>query len=310
MAYEQFKETKFRAPSLALIASCDDIITSYLADGMRLTLRQLYYQLVSANIVPNTERSYKNVGTLVSNARLAGMLDWDGIEDRGRQPAVPPEFDSVEDLLDAAFASYRLPRLAGQSEYAELWVEKDALSGVLRPIAREYHVPLMVNKGYSSQSAMFSAAGRIRAACEKLDDDPYRPHTATVLYLGDMDPSGEDMVRDIQDRLEMFLNARIGEYGYDAMREVDVDVEKVALNMDQVKQFGLPPNPAKLSDSRAAAFITKYGRESWVVDALPPRELQRIAREAIEGCLDLDLMEEIKEQEEADKDKLREALDQ
>jgi hypothetical protein len=285
---ERFKSTAFRAASLDLLQYCNSIVTDYMEDGLRLTLRQLYYQLVSANVVPNTEKSYKNVGKLVSNARLAGMLDWDAIEDRVRKPKHPPEFSSLRSLVDAALSSYRLPRLVGQAEYIEVWVEKDALAGVLEPIVREHHVVLMVNRGYSSQSAMYESAQRIEAAVDR-----YECNQATVLYLGDLDPSGEDMVRDIQDRLDLFS------YGS------GIEVEKVALTIEQVEAHNLPPNPAKLSDSRARAFIAKYGPKSWELDALPPRVLQSLVHDALSARMDLELMEEVKEQEERDKEILR-----
>lgn len=290
MAREIFKHVNFQRKSWALIYHCVKIIDEYTAAGFRLTLRQLYYQLVSANIISNTERSYKNLGNLVSNARLCGQLDWNAIEDRIRRPVINPEFDDLDDLIQGALASYRLPRLDGQSEYVELWVEKDALAGVLQPIVRKYHIVLMVNRGYSSQSAMYEAGKRIDNA-----RDRYGCDRATVLYLGDLDPSGEDMVRDIDDRLGMFAS------GF-------VRVVKVALTIEQVTEFGLPPNPTKLSDSRAKAFIQEYGRSSWEVDALPPKVLNNLITEALEGIVDLDKMDKWIDREGEDKERLLEAV--
>jgi hypothetical protein len=286
---EFFKDTKFRADSMALIQECDRITQEYLADGLTMTVRQLYYQLVSANSVPNDEKSYNRVKGIVSKARLAGMIDWAAIEDRARQAEEPSEWGSINSIVNSALRSFRLPRLKGQSEYVELWVEKDALAGVLEPVARRYHVVLMVNRGYSSQSAMYESANRINR-----NIDQYNCDDATILYLGDLDPSGEDMVRDINERMEMF-----GCYA---------SVEKVALNMDQVQRYSLPPNPAKLSDSRAAAFIAKYGTSSWEVDAIPPRVLQRLISDAIEERLDMGVMQEIIDKETEDKRRLSEAM--
>jgi len=101
-----------------------------------LTLRQLYYQLVSRNVIPNTEKSYKNLSTLVSDARLAGKMDWNAIEDRVRVPRMSSEWGSVSELVEDALAAYRRPRWAGQRNYVELWVEKDALAGVLLPLRK------------------------------------------------------------------------------------------------------------------------------------------------------------------------------
>lgn len=282
----RFITKNFRADSLALLRLCDQIIVDYTAQGFRLTLRQLYYQLVSRNVIPNTERSYKNLGKLVSDGRLAGLLDWDGIEDRARVAQLPADYANLDTLVSAALYSYRLPRWDSQPEYAELWVEKDALAGVLAPLGDEYHVPVMVNRGYSSQSAMYTAARRIRReAGGKL---------ATILYLGDLDPSGEDMVRDVRDRLELFGAA--------------VDVRKVAITPDQVAQYNPPPNPAKLTDSRAAGFIAIHGDESFEVDALPPAVLQQVIRDAMDQIVDVAAMDAVKRREEADKTRLTAAV--
>lgn len=271
---EFFRKSNFRQDAIDIIDYCNDVICDYMADGLRLTLRQLYYQLVSANRIPNTERSYKNLGSIVSRARLSGMMDWDAIEDRVRVPRVHYDWSSVESIVRAALRQFRKPRLDGQESYLELWVEKDALAGVLSPIADDYHITLMVNRGYSSQSAMYESAQRIkngvlRNGCQY----------ATILYLGDLDPSGEDMVRDINDRLTMFLDTD-DEY-------LSIEVTKVALNMEQVKEYSLPPNPAKLSDSRSKAFVAKYGTQSWEVDALPPSVLREIICEEIELRMDM-----------------------
>lgn len=282
---ETFKTTNFRDASLQLLTECEEIVDDYQGQGLRLTLRQLYYQLVTKNLIANEEKSYKNVGKLVSNGRLAGLLDWDAIEDRVRQPKTPNHFSGLGELVEVALRAYRLDRWKGQQEYVELWVEKDALAGVLAPMATKYHITLMVNRGYSSQSAMYEASKRF---LEAADDDK----ESTLLYLGDLDPSGEDMVRDIGDRLLMF--------GVD-----DLNVEKIAITMAQVRQYNPPPNPTKVSDSRAAAYIEKYGHSSWEVDALPPSVLQSVIRDAIEDHLDEELMNEVKKNEFRDKRMLR-----
>lgn len=284
---EQFVNLRFSAEKLAKVAQADGIIQQYLAQGLRLTLRQLYYQHVVANLITNEEKSYKNLGKLLSDARLAGLIDWDAIEDRVRVPRLPTEFDSLEDLVDAAFRSFRLPRWDGQEYYAELWVEKDALSSVLAPLAREFHVTLMVNRGYSSQSAMHEAGERF-VAKEKAG------FISILFYLGDHDPSGEDMVRDVQDRLAVFGSK--------------VVVLKLGLTMPQVRQYNPPPNPAKVTDSRAAEYIAKHGAQSWEVDALPPNVLQRIIRAAFTKIVDKSKMDAVVAKEETEKALLRKAL--
>lgn len=276
-----------RGPGLVIVEKCNEIIADYQAQNLRLTLRQLYYQLVSKNIIPNVERSYKNLSSTVSDARLSGRMDWDAIEDRARQPSMAIEFENIQDLADWSLRVFRLPRWVGQENYVELWVEKDALAGVLAPLARKYHICLMVNRGYSSQSAMYESAQRFKENMFKLNVSE-----AHLLYLGDFDPSGEDMVRDIRDRLELF------EVG-------DLSVHKIALTMDQIEEHDPPPNPAKMSDPRAAKFVDQHGAESWEVDALPPNVLQTIIEANIQAYIDLDKYNAVIEKEKQDAEAMR-----
>lgn len=285
---QQFVEQKFKPETMDVIRKADAIVQKYAADGYKMTLRQLYYQFVSKNWITNTERSYKRLGSILNDARYAGLIDWDSIEDRNRQPHKHGEFTGLEALANAALASYRLDRWEGQDTFVELWVEKAALAGVLQPLADEWHVTLMVNRGYSSASAMYEAAERLRVA----EANGQKP---VVLYLGDHDPSGEDMVRDVQHRFEVF--------------GVDVEVVKVGLTMEQVDEYNPPPNPAKMTDSRAAAYVAEHGGSSWEVDALPPDVLNRLIRSAIRERVDRDAMQEVLDQEKADKKKFAVALD-
>jgi hypothetical protein len=282
----KYLDKNFQQASLDRIELCNSIIEQYQDKGLRLTLRQLYYQLVTHNALPNIERSYKNLSTLVSDARLAGLMNWDAIEDRVRQPRRQSEFSNLEELIKVAIQSYRLPRWEGQDYYCELWVEKDALAGVLAPLASEFHVTLMVNRGYSSQSAMFESAERFNEADGRMP---------ILFYLGDHDPSGEDMVRDIEDRLKMF-------------GVVDIQVKKVALTMEQVEYYNPLPNPAKKSDPRASAYINKHGGSSWEIDALPPEILSGLVREAFKSIIDEEEMNLVKEEEETDKELLCKAV--
>jgi hypothetical protein len=316
MARIQYESYRPSAQSKILLETIIEIVEDYSQQNLKLTLRQLYYQLVSRDLIPNEEKSYKNIGTIVSRARRGGLLDWDAIEDRVRRPQKPSEFESLKDLVDAALYSYRLPRQQGQDRYVELWVEKDALAGVLWPIANKYHITLMVNRGYSSTSAMKDAGDRIRRQCEMMNTG-----AANILYLGDLDPSGEDMVRDIDERLDEYINRGdmvddlSVEFGNDDeiermnnRREIDLTVEKLALTMPQVKKYDPPPNPAKLSDSRAAKFVKKHGYSSWEVDALPPNVLRMVIEGRLNQLIDRDTMQVVLDREEQDKNKLRAAL--
>ena len=286
---KRFRSVNFRPDSITKIAQMIEIVEEYQEQGLRLTARQLYYQFVSRDLIKNVPAEYKKLTALLTDARYAGVVDWSAIEDRGRVPDVPSEWSSIASLVESALYAYRLPRWDSQPTYAELWVEKQALAGVLAPLAREFHVPLMVNKGYSSASAMFESAARIYRASNNTD----KP--ATIFYLGDHDPSGEDMVRDIEARLREF-------------RCDDLTVTKIALTMTQVEQYDPPPNPAKIADPRAKAYIEKFGDSSWEVDALPPDVLTQLIRSAFETTIDVSALDEVKEQEEEDKQWLKDKL--
>jgi hypothetical protein len=284
---EEFKEVRFTPASSQRIEQCNSIISNYQAQHLRLTLRQLYYQMVVRNWLVNEERSYRQLSGLISDARLAGLVDWDAIEDRVRVPRIPTEFTNLRELTEAALQSYRLPRWVGQKHYVELWVEKDALAGVLIPLARHFHVTLMVNRGYSSQSAMYESANRFREKSAILEDNS----NLIIFYLGDHDPSGEDMVRDIRDRLFMF--------------GMDIDVRKIALTMEQIEHYNPPPNPTKLTDSRAPAYIAMHGNNSWEVDALPPEVLTGLITSELNAVINKRDMNVVKALEERDKKNLR-----
>lgn len=282
-----YVDRDFKPATLEVLGRANTILTQYHQQGYVMTLRQLYYQFVSRNWLANTERNYKRLASIVSDGRLAGLLDWSAIEDRGRVAQRPSQWSSIQSLVDSALSAYRLPRWEGQENYVELWVEKQALQGVLEPISDEYHITLMVNKGYSSQSAMHDAALRFRAAERAGHECSY------LLYLGDHDPSGEDMVRDIRDRMGVF--------------GATVNVEKLALTMEQIEEYNPPPNPAKMTDSRAQGYVDQHGEHSWEVDALPPNVLNQVVTDRIEELLDRAMMDEIIEREEEQKKELRKA---
>lgn len=212
---------------------------------------------------------------------MAGVVDWNAIEDRIREPFIPYWVSNIHEALKDTIDQYRLDRMTDQDVYIEIWVEKDALSGVLKRITSHYHINLMVNRGYSSCTAMHDAAERIKMHPDK---------ECVILYLGDHDPSGVDMVRDIK--------ARLTEFGADA------EVQRIALTMEQITQYNPPPNPTKIKDPRAQAYIAKFGETAWEVDALNPNVLQRIIRQAVEELIDLDRFNARLEQEKQDKQHL------
>jgi hypothetical protein len=267
----------------------NDIVEEYLADNYVLTLRQLYYQLVSRDVIPNNQKEYAKLSDLLKKGRMAGIVDWQAIEDRGRQPKIPYYVTGIQGALQDTVDQYRLDRMAGQPKYIEVWVEKDALSNVLLRVTEEYHVRLMVNKGYSSCSAMYEASKRFIRMGQK------RGREAVLLYFGDHDPSGKDMVRDIRDRMT--------EFG------VELSVINPALTMQQIRRYRPPENPAKISDPRAAWYIKEYGNKSWELDALPPKVLVEIIRKSVLDHIDEDLYKAQLDKEEDQKITITKIMD-
>ena len=260
------------------------VIARYRAQGYTLTLRQLYYQLVTENIIPNRDSEYAKLSDLLVKARMAGELDWDDIEDRIRVPHIPYSVGGFSEALHELVGYYRLNRQTGQENYVEVWAEKDALSQILKRITDYYHIHLVTNRGYSSCTAMYDAYKRFYQA-------KYDGQKGIILYVGDHDPSGVDMVRDIRDRL--------AEFG------VEPEVISVALTMEQIEEYHLPPNPAKIKDPRSKWYIEKYGNTSWEVDALKPQVLDQLVRDAVEERIDIALFDKVVEKEKQDKVKLQ-----
>lgn len=267
-----------------------EVIDDYRNQGYRLTLRQLYYQLVARDFIPNNLKSYKSLGELISKARLGGHIDWDDIVDRGRVPTQPPEWEGPGHIIRSAARQYRLDRWANQDYYVEVWCEKEALASVLEPPSLDGHIRYLSNKGYSSSTAMYDGAQRLFQAIQQ-------GKTPVVLYFGDHDPSGIDMSRDIRERLQLMT------YG------AEIEVRRLALNFPQVVQYNPPPNYAKTTDSRYQEYIDLFGVESWELDALEPQVLNALVESAIREYLDQDKYDERIEQENRDKEALMDAAE-
>lgn len=277
-----YREINFRPSSLQLIQQVNGIIHEYQEMGYSLTLRQVYYQLVARDVIPNNERSYKNLGSLISDGRMAGLIDWDAIEDRTRNLKKNSHWPSPRSIIYSAARSFAYDKWEDQDNYVEVWVEKDALVGIVGQVCSELDVPYFSCRGYVSQSEMWSAAQRLQDFADHKD--------IHIIHLGDHDPSGKDMSRDIVDRLELF--------------GVSINFQRIALNYDQIEEFDPPPNPTKLSDSRASGYITDYGYECWELDALRPDIIDGLIREAVTDLCDLDLFVEAQDREEKSRETL------
>lgn len=280
-----YGESKKWSPAhLDIVASANEIIDEYAGQGFSLTLRQLYYQFVARDLIANRQTEYKRLGSIVSDARMAGMIDWNAIVDRTRSLRALSHWDDAPEMVRSAAAQFRVDKWEEQPRYVEVWIEKDALVGVIEGTCVALDVPYFSCRGYTSQSELWGASQRIG---RRIADGK----KATIIHLGDHDPSGIDMTRDIEDRMINFLD-------YDGVSTFDFEIDRIALNYDQVEVYGPPPNPAKVTDSRAAGYIALHGRESWELDALEPTVLSDLIDGAIRDRLDRDLWEQAVAREE------------
>jgi hypothetical protein len=288
MPYIKYQDLNIRKTGLDRIKQINAIIEEYQEQGYSLTLRQVYYQLVARGVIENSEKSYKAIGELVNNGRLAGLIDWQAIEDRTRYIRSLSHWYSPREIVETAAKSYHIDLWEKQIFHVEVWAEKDALIGIVEQAAQSFDVACFSCRGYTSQSEMWVAAQRFIEHSQAGKD-------CIVVYLGDHDPSGLDMTRDIRERLAMF--------------GADVRIDRIALNWDQIQQYNPPPNPAKITDTRADAYIKRYGHESWELDALEPVELDRLIRKQIEIYLDRKLYDKEKKKEERERAEIYKVID-
>jgi hypothetical protein len=248
MAREAFANINFQARTLTLIEQANEIISEYAMQGFTMTLRQLYYQFVSRDLLVNQLKSYKRLGSIVSNGCDAGLIDWDAIEDRTRELVTHNSWDSPQAIINAVARQYR------------------ELLGVVAPICDEFRVPYFAHIGNNSQSEQYKAGQRFA----DLFDQGRIP---LVLHLADHDPNDIDMTRDNAERLELYARQ-------------EVEVRRIALNIDQVRRYNPPPNFAKETDSRYAAYAEQFGEECWELDALSPTVIADLIREQLEAMID------------------------
>lgn len=273
----RYENLNLSAGVLAVIKQANEIIEEYAEQGFDLTLRQLYYQFVARDLIPNEQKSYKRLGDIVSKGRRAGLIDWERIVDRTRELRRRATWENPQEIIAAVAQQFRLDLWEDQEYRVEVWIEKDALLGVLEAACLPHRVPYFSCRGFGSDSEMWAAGQRMKV---------YRSEKKTpiVIHLGDHDPSGIVMSEDIEGRLELFSGR-------------PVEVRRIALNMDQVNEFNPPPNPAKETDSRFARYQEEFGDESWELDALDPTTISDLIAREIRGLRDNDLWEEAKRRE-------------
>jgi hypothetical protein len=281
---------RFTAPSVQIIEQANEIIAEYSAQGFDLTLRQLYYQFVSRDLISNQQKEYKRLGSIINDARLSGMIDWDSIEDRTRNLQRLSHWNSPSEILETCASQFKFDRWKYQEYRVEVWIEKDALVGVIEDVCNKHDVPYFSCRGYTSQSEMWVASRRLGLYHSAAQQIP------VIIHLGDHDPSGIDMTRDITNRLNIFAPGKIS-------------VDRIALNRDQIDAFNPPPNPAKTTDTRYQTYILEYGEESWELDALEPRVMVDLIEETIMKLKDKDAWAATIEREDEEKAKLQQIAD-
>ena len=289
MSRIKYVDNKFKHQTLELIERANEIIEEYIGQGYDLTLRQLYYQFVSRDAFPdmrkwrwtgsrwvrdvngtkNAEPNYKWLGGVVNDARLSGLIDWDCMVDRTRNLQRLSHWDSPHEMVSDCVRGFNVDLWEHQKYRPEVWIEKDALIGVIESVCDENDVPFFSCRGYTSQSEMWRAS-------QRMDRYMHKGQTPIVLHLGDHDPSGIDMSRDISERIQETFKVK------------PIEFRRLALNMKQIKKAKppLPPSPAKITDSRAVGYIAKHGDQSWELDALEPSFLVSLIFDALKEIRD------------------------
>jgi hypothetical protein len=264
---EQFIEWSPRRDTLALIAKANEIIDEYEAQGFNLTARQLFYQFVTKNWLPNNEKNYKRLYTNVAKARNAGLIDWDAIEDRTRELVNFSSWDSPGELVSTYANRYREDIWEAQSYRPIVIIEKDALLGVIEGVCRELRVPYAAARGDASITFLNELGKRF-------EDHLADGLTPIVMHLSDHDPKGLDMTRVISTSLELYA----GE---------EIEVRRLALTMQQVRRYTPPRNTAKAKDKLTPAYIREFGtNHCWELDALRPTVIADLIRSEVQGLIE------------------------
>lgn len=225
----------------------------------RLTVRQIYYSLTVKGVIPKTEAGYRQTCYQLAKMRESEIIPYGWISDNTRWQIKPRTHGSLEDALASWQGTYRRDMWMNQPDYVEIWVEKDALAGVISPISIEYDVPLYVCRGYSSMTFLYEAAEYIK----ELEKPAY------IYHFGDFDPSGVDAAYKVRDGLK-----RHG---------ADINFMRMAVTPDQITSLNLPTRETKKKDPRSKSWGDKPSVE---LDAIPAPILRELVRECIESHLD------------------------
>jgi hypothetical protein len=292
----EIKDPETVSKRAMIVAAAADVIKEYTT---RLTVRQVYYRLVSKHLIENKTNEYKAVVNALTWARKNGKIRYQDIEDRTRQfiggdrsDDTPQEhFAAAKHYFEKCWSYFHLPHWKGQPVYVEVWLEKQALAALFEQVTDEWHVRLAPCRGYPSLTYLWEASEHLNGIEDR---------EIVILYFGDFDPSGQDIPRYIEQSLTDDL-------GVDTS---NMRFLKIAITPDQIAEYKIPPMPVKHSDSRAAKFTAEHGEDSAVeLDAIDPNVLQDLIRKAISQHFDEDIAEQRDEDQAAGQEEVKEMVD-
>jgi hypothetical protein len=269
VALELFIEKKFSAAHKQVIRQANKIIEEYKAIGYTLTLRGIHYQFVARDLYDNTPQNYKRLGNILDAARKAGQVPWDGIEDQTRNLKRISVWNTPESAVERLMETFKLDPWDEQpiKRRIEVWVEKDAAVTSVRKTCDDLRLPYFSCRGYSSSSGLYEAGKR-------LEWYQRQGYETLILYLGDHDPSGLQMTDVARERVCLYSRC-------------EVEFKRIALTMEQIREYNPPEQFAKESDSRTPWYIDQVGTEdAWELDALSPQIVDELLRSEVEPLID------------------------
>lgn len=280
------RQTKRKRRTNAEVDAIRAVAYEELAGGHPMTLRQVHYRLVSRRDTTyrNTQSDYNQLSKWLVRDRLSGVIPWEWIEDRLRKPRHVPAWEDLDDFIRDVRRSYARDVWQDQPRYLEAWLEKDALSGIFADALEPYGVTFNVGRGFDSATSVKGAADRYGEG-----------EGVTVLYFGDFDPSGEDMVRSFRERLLELGSAP--------------EIIKCALTFEDIERYSLPPDFTKTTDTRSPAFVARHGDVAVELDALPRNVLRERLTDEVERRMDPEALERTRSTERADRALLDELLE-
>lgn len=301
MPCRKYKSMRFSEKKMDIVNKANTIVKEYTERGYSLTLRALYYQFVARDLFPadwqdektgstNNLRSYQKLSIIVADARLSGLMDWESVNDATRELTSVSHWSEPGDIIKSAARSFRLDKWANQANRVEIWIEKDAIENVVSKAASALDTAYFSCRGYTSLTAIWNAGQRLKEYAR-------RGQTPVILHLGDFDPSGLDMSRDIEEKVSLFMDGLGSKLHF----------QRIALNQDQIEQYKPPANPAKTTDVRFVKFQEKYGDDSWELDALDPGVIEQVIRDKVSDYLDADAYDALADEETEHRETLTKA---